>query len=221
VSDSYFDPYEAYEERFDPLLTDRQARKARKPKAKHTPKKAQDAILSELADETAEMEGDFKTTYRPSRYEAGWLMESLGPLFQQELITDVLALVRGGKEASVYRCAAHPNTGQELLAAKVYRPRKFRQLRNDKLYREGRSILSVDGEDLNQSLHNDRVMRAVGKKTDYGKQVMHTSWLMHEYTTLERLYRLGANVPQPIAVAENAILMGYCGDADLAAPVLN
>ena len=32
---------------------------------------------------------------------------------------------------------------------------------------------------------------------------------MHEYTTLERLYQAGAAVPQPIAAAENAILMSY------------
>ncbi len=217
--DSY-DSYEQYEDRFNPLATDRHARRARKPKINHTPKKAEHEVLAELVDETAEMEGGFVTTYQPSRYEQGWLMESLRAFYQQELITDVLALVRGGKEASVYRCVAHPNTGHDLLAAKVYRPRQFRQLRNDKMYREGRGILTSEGEDVTQSIHSDRVMRAVGKKTDYGKQVMHTSWLMHEYTTLQRLHDLGAIVPEPVGASDNAILMTYCGDESMAAPPL-
>jgi RIO kinase 1 len=44
---------------------------------------------------------------------------------------------------------------------------------------------------------------------------------MHEYTTMERLYRAGAAVPLPVAFAENAILMGYYGDERRAAPTLN
>mgnify|MGYP000925870685 CR=1 FL=1 len=58
------------------------------------------------------------------------------------IITDVLHQVKGGKEATVYCCAAHPSTGVDLIAAKVYRPREFRQLRNDAQYRQGRRILS-------------------------------------------------------------------------------
>jgi RIO kinase 1 len=64
-------------------------------------------------------------------------------------------------------------------------------------------------------------MRAIGKKTAFGVQVMHTSWLMHEYTTMERLYQAGAAVPQPVASTENAILMGYYGDGVRGAPTLN
>src|SRR5918998_1051125 len=43
---------------------------------------------------------------------------------------------------------------------------------------------------------------------------------MYEFTTMERLYRAGAAVPRPIAVAENAILMSYYGDGTLGAPTL-
>jgi RIO kinase 1 len=66
-----------------------------------------------------------------------------------------------------------------------------------------------------------RIMRAVGKKTAFGAQVQHTSWLMYEYTTMERLYQAGAAVPRPIAAGENAILMSYYGDERRAAPTLN
>jgi hypothetical protein len=39
---------------------------------------------------------------------------------------------------------AHSNTGEQLLAAKVYRPRQFRNLRNDKAsrFRQVKSLLS-------------------------------------------------------------------------------
>ena len=131
----------------------------------------------------------------------------------------MVAQVRGGKEASVYRCAARQGMGVDWLAAKVYRPRMFRQLRNDKMYREGRTYLTADGHV--QRENEERVIRAIGKKTEFGRQVEHTSWLMHEFTTLEKLYAAGAAVPRPVAAAENALLMGYIGDEDGAAPALS
>jgi RIO kinase 1 len=220
VSRNNWDKYESYEALFDPMQNDRQARRKRKPKVKHTPKKAQHEIVAELA-ETTGLEGGFNPTYQPSRFEEGWLLQSLRDFYNMHYIGDVQARVRGGKEASVYRCQATPTTGMTLLAAKVYRPRMFRNLRNDKAYREGRAILSNDGQALNQSVHGDRLQRAVGKKTAYGQQVEHTSWLMHEFTTLQTLYEAGAAVPRPIAAAENAILMGYIGDESMAAPTMN
>ena len=164
-------------------------------------------------------EAGFTTTYRPARYEEVWLRESLRSFYNQELITDVLAQVKGGKEATVYRCAAHPALGTSLLAAKVYRPRMFRNLRNDAMYREGRPVLTADGRAVKRTDH--RIMRAIGKKTAFGMQVQHTSWLMYEYTTMERLFEAGAAVPQPIAASENALLMGYRGDERRAAPTLS
>ncbi|MEO8607862.1 MAG: RIO1 family regulatory kinase/ATPase [Chloroflexota bacterium] len=212
------DIYAAYEERFNPLNSDRQARRSRKPKVKHQPKKAQDIVRAELADENI-LESGSATTYQPSRYEEGWLMDSLTDFIRQEFIIDVLGLVKGGKEASVYRCEAHPTTGYDLLAAKVYRPRKFRQLRNDKMYREGRAILDEGGHLVKEN--NQRTMRALEKKSAFGQQVDHQSWLMYEYTTLQRLYAIGASVPEPIAISDNAILMTYIGGDDMAAPLLN
>ena len=157
-------------------------------------------------------------TYRAARYESYWLDLSLRSFFESELITDVLALVKGGKEANVYRCRAHPSLGVEFLAAKVYRPRRFRSLSNDSLYREGRSVLASNGAAIKKS--DDRIMRALGKKTAFGVQVAHTSWLMHEYTTIGRLQRAGGSVPVAVGANENAILMGYVGDESRAAPTL-
>jgi len=213
------DDFDMYEDLYDPMQNDRQARRTRKHKGvKHVPKKSEQAIRAELAP-IGGAEGGFKTTYQPSRYEEGWLMNSLRDFYRMEYITDVLAQVRGGKEASVYRCAARPGMDAELLAVKVYRPRQFRQLRNDKMYREGRQILTSDGKAAKETDH--RLMRAVGKKTAFGAQVAHTSWLMYEFTTLQRLYNIGAAVPKPYAASTNAILMGYVGDEGRAAPPLS
>jgi len=214
----YDDHYDSYESYYDPMQTDRQARRKRKPKVNHQPKKSHGEIVNDISDPQG-LEGGFTTTYVPSLFEEGWLLSSLRSFYDQALITDVLARVRGGKEANVYRCEAHPTTGFELLAAKVYRPRMFRNLRNDKLYREGRDILRAEGGAVKEN--DRRTMRALDQGSAYGAELAHTSWLMHEYRTLETLHAAGAAVPKPIAVNENSILMGYAGDEALAAPALS
>jgi len=88
------------------------------------------------------------------------------------------------------------------------------------MYREGRQILTdEDGKPADPK--DDRIIRAIGKKSAFGVQVQHTSWLMYEYTTLQKLHAAGAAVPQPVAVDQNAILMGYVGDGNRAAPTLH
>ncbi len=211
------DKYDYYEQLFDPESSE--VGRRRKDKRKTRPKQAPEEVITALTDEAIGLEAGFKTTYQPSRYESEWLPSSLGPFYAQDLITDVLAQVKGGKEATVYRCLASPSSGAKLLAAKVYRPRKFRNLRNDKVYREGRAVLTADGRPVKKNEH--RVMRALNKKTAFGVQVAHTSWLMYEVTTLDRLYTSGVAVPKPISSAPNAILMGYVGDEQMAAPTLH
>jgi RIO kinase 1 len=213
------DEFEYYEEKFNPINNDRKARRKRKPRVAPPTRHTVSRVVDTVADESIGLEGGFNTTYQPSRHESGWLLHSLQSFYDQDYITDVLGLVKGGKEASVYRCAAHPTTNMELVAAKVYRPRMFRQLRNDKLYREGRAILNAGGTAVQPSDH--RIMRAIGKKSAFGVEVEKTSWLMYEYTTMQRLYQAGAAVPEPITVSENAILMTYLGDDRMAAPTLN
>lgn len=212
------DRFEAYEDLFDPLRTDRQARRRLKPRVVQKHEKPRSEILAELGEVTGQG-AEFQTAYHPSRHEEGWLLGSVRSFFDEAWIVDVLARVRGGKEASVYRCQAHPRTELDLLAAKVYRPHMFRSLRNDAMYREGREVLAGDGKVVKKT--DDRVMRALGKKTSFGLQVAHTSWLMHEYTTMRRLYDAGGAVPRPIAATDNAILMEYVGDAQRAAPMLS
>jgi RIO kinase 1 len=200
------------------FFEDRQTRRKRKKKVRHEPKKSQPEIVNELADETG-LAGGFKTSYQPSKHEAGWLLESLQSFYYQDMITDVVSVVKGGKEASVYRCKAHETIEDEWLAAKVYRPRMFRNLRNDKMYREGRTAVGMNGKEINAK--DWRTLKALNKGSGYGQALSHTSWLMYEYKTLRMLFDAGASVPEPVAVSENALLMSYLGDAELPAPTLN
>lgn len=210
--------YEEYEAQFDPLRSDRQARRTRSPKPGYQPKTSTDAIMAGLADELG-WENDLQITYKPSHYEADWLLGSLQPFFEGALISDIVSLIKGGKEASVYCCAAHPTMEVDWVAAKVYRPRKFRGLTKDQVYREGRQVLTTDGDIIHEN--KDREARAIGKKTAFGIQLSQGSWLMHEYRALEAFHRSGGIVPKPYQVGPNAILMEFIGQGIVAAPTLN
>ncbi len=215
---TYLNDFDDFDELYNPARTDRQARRKRKPRANPRERKAGRQAAAEVAD-LAALEGGFETTYRPSRYEEGWLLQSLRPFYAMALITDVLAVVKGGKEASVYRCATQPDSGLGEVAAKVYRPRMFRNLRKDHVYRQGREVLTPEGRPV--GLKGDRIVHAIEKKSAFGQKAAHTSWLMYEYTTLQTLHAAGAAVPQPVASNENAILMGYVGDGRMPAPTLH
>lgn len=211
------DPYSLYERWYDPEWED--GTLPVQPEPQNKPIKSDAEIVRELADEAVGLEGGLNTSYEPSEYEAEWLIESMHPFFELEYITDITGQVKGGKEASVYRCIGHELSGYDLLAAKVYRPRKFRNLSNDKMYREGRSILQADGGAA--KANDDRLLRAIGKRTAYGAQASHVSWLMHEFNTLSLLHAEGAAVPKPLATSGNAILMEYVGSTVRGAPTLH
>ncbi len=156
-------------------------------------------------------------TYKPIKHERQWLSDALGGFFIQGDITDVLRLIKGGKEASVYQVTVPEATGAPYAAAKVYRPRTFRNLRNDARYRHGRTILDEQGKQL----HDERAWHAIITGTEMGKDLKHASWMSYEYVTMERLHAAGADVPRPIARGPNVILMEYVGSADRPATTLN
>jgi RIO kinase 1 len=167
-------------------------------------------------DAQDELSTNFNFTYQASRHEAGWLLESLGAFYEQTWISDVLRLIKGGKEASVYLCKSRADVETPLLAAKVYRPRQFRNLKNDAKYRVGRAELDENG----RLITKDGELHAVRKRTSFGEKLRHQSWIAYEFQALQILHRAGADVPQPFAMGNNAILMAYIGDADIAAPTL-
>ena len=171
----------------------------------------QDAEITAQSDET------FAITYKAARHEGVWLEESLSDFLNQKWFDDVLRMVKGGKEASVYLCAGNEVTGKDYIAAKVYRPRRFRNLKNDWVYKEGRVNLDESGN----KIKNEGMLHAISKRTEYGRELMHTSWLEHEFLTLQTLYEAGADVPKPYISGPNAILMEYFGDEVMSAPTLN
>jgi RIO kinase 1 len=139
--------------------------------------------------------------------------EQLETFIDQGLVAEVIGLIKTGKEASAYCCRAGPALDAELVAAKVYRGAQYR-FKNDAVYQEARAReLGLRGSAL----------RAFEKRrhSSTGRQVQAGTWQHREYQCLQDLYAAGADVPKPLAVAENAILMEYFGDEDEAALQLN
>lgn len=174
-----------------------------------------DEILAHAEDPEAQASA-FNPTFSSSRYERLWILTYLGPFYDRRLISDVLRKVKGGKEATVYCCRGGGATTYDLIAAKVYRPRQFRNLRNDALYRQGREVLGARG----QPLRDRRALLAIRAGTRKGKEMEHVSWLAHEYASLQDLHAVGVKVPEPIAFANNTVLMEYFGDVRRPAPAL-
>lgn len=160
---------------------------------------------------------NFKFTYKAARFEEWWLLDSLGSFYEHKWITDVLRRVKGGKEASVYQCQPGAEVDAPLVAAKVYRPRSLRNLKNDGEYRIGRVDLDEDGNALVKRAD----VHAIEKRTSYGEELRHQSWIAYEFKTMELLYEAGVDVPKPYALEKNAILMGFVGDFATAAPPLS
>jgi RIO kinase 1 len=180
--------------------------------------------VATLTDTRVSLDTEKPWTYTPTKKEKEWLSEALESFFKHNppLIDDVLFSVKGGKEASVYCChvpaEARQIAGSECLAAKVYRPRMFRSLRNDALYRTGRAIMTGVMKDYMRESRgkqidrvDERMARAVKNKTKFGTEIQSTSWLTYEYNTLLALASEGCAVPKPISLSPNAILMTYCG----------
>jgi len=173
--------------------------------------------LKEQARERVEVKPKFDPTFLASQRDAPWILSSLESFYEQDLITDVLAVVQSGKEATVYCCQADPATGLDLLAAKVYRPRMFRSLRNDAVYRQSREQRDEQGRALSVS----RRQRGAAKKSGRWRAQQVTSWIEYEFETQRLLYESGADVPKPLAQIGNALLMEFIGEAPgEAAPLL-
>lgn len=131
-------------------------------------------------------------------------------------ITDVAYTVKSGKEATVYCCRAHPSVGCELVAAKIYRPGKFRGYKSMDIYREGRVV------------RDQRQARAMKRGTRRGRDFQETAWTGVEFQMLTRPFNAGADVPEPILHTPAsppfspaaAVLMEFVGDDDGPAPML-
>jgi RIO kinase 1 len=159
----------------------------------------------------------FGSRFLAARRDGDWIMSSLAVFYQQQLILDVVRQASSGKEATVYCCIAHPETGADLLAAKIYRPRMFRSLRNDSIYREHRAQRDERG----RKVHDRRGRRAATSDSARGRKLQVESWIREEYAIQQAAFAAGAAVPRPVAQIGNAVLMEYIGDHEDPAPRLS
>lgn len=136
--------------------------------------------------------------------------EAIEPFIDFSLITQALYPVKAGKEATVWACKAHPDTGTDLLAVKVYKHLRERSFRNDAVYQENRT----------QMYHNTRVRRAYENGSEFGLEVHFMLWVGQEWEALNRLYDAGVYVPKPIKQAGAAILMEFYGHEGGPCPTL-
>jgi RIO kinase 1 len=163
--------------------------------------------LREQEAERAGTKPPFNPSFLAHQRDRPWVLSSLASFYEDDLITDVLAMVKSGKEATVYCCAAHPSTGLEYVAAKVYRPRMFRSLRNDAVYRASRPQVDAKGREGRGA----KRWNATAKETERGRAAKINAWIHYEYETQRLLYDAGADAPRPLAQSGNAVLMEYIG----------
>lgn len=134
--------------------------------------------------------------------------EALEPFIDFSLITEVLYPVKAGKEATVWACRAHPDTGADFLAAKIYKHIRDRSFRNDAVYQRGR----LYGQ--------NRERRAYENGTDFGLEVHFMLWVNQEWEHLNQLYDAGVYVPKPVKQIGGAILMEFFGHEGGPCPTL-
>ncbi|MCD4818687.1 MAG: phosphotransferase [Candidatus Cloacimonetes bacterium] len=133
--------------------------------------------------------------------------DSCKEFFNEQIITDLIRVVKKGKEAVVVCCKAHPKMKTDFIAVKLYREKKFRNFKKDGIYHQGR-------------IWDKRLERGKKKGSTIVKQVEREVWVNNEYETLEILYDLGLKVPEPIACTEDAVVMSFIGDGEYSAPLL-
>lgn len=134
--------------------------------------------------------------------------DQIASFLDEGWITDVLSVVKSGKEATVYCCRAHPHHDGGCFALKAYKPLAHRSFRNDAIYQEGRFP------------HETREVRAMRTKTAKGRAFHFDAWVGQEFVMLQRLHAAGVAVPRPIAHGNGAILLEFIGEEDEAAPAL-
>lgn len=135
----------------------------------------------------------------------GWVVTSLAAVDTE------LGILKGGKEADVHliRRALPGSESGSLLAAKRYRGPEHRMFHRDAGYLEGRRV------------RRSREMRAISRRTAFGRTVIAEQWAAAEFAALSRLWAIGAPVPYPVQRDGTELLLEFVGtDEGAAAPRL-
>jgi RIO kinase 1 len=136
----------------------------------------------------------------------GWLVTELAA------VDEDLGLLKTGKEADVSLLRRTLPAGGRacLLAAKRYRDGDHRLFHRDASYLEGRRVRA------------SREMRAMRRRSDFGRNLIAQQWAVAEFAALSRLWEGGAPVPYPVQRIGTELLMEFVGEADgTAAPRLH
>jgi RIO kinase 1 len=122
-----------------------------------------------------------------------------------------LGVLKTGKEADVHLLErAVPGTDRRaLLAAKRYRTAEHRMFHRDAGYLEGRRV------------RRSREMRAMARRTEFGRELLSGQWAAAEFAALSRLWVDGVAVPYPVQLDGTELLLEFVGTPDgTAAPRL-
>lgn len=123
-----------------------------------------------------------------------WLVTSRGAIDTE------LGILKTGKEADVFLIERadplEPERGV-VMAAKRYRSTEHRTFHRAASYTEGRSM------------KRSRDVRALKRKSTFGRLVAATEWAVSEWDALKRWHGLGLPVPYPVQVDDQEILMEW------------
>jgi RIO kinase 1 len=135
-----------------------------------------------------------------------WVIADLGAVEAD------LGVLKTGKEADVHLVRRWiPGTNREAtMAAKRYRSGEHRLFHRDAGYLEGRRV------------RRSREMRAMARRTEYGREVIGTRWAAAEFEALCRFWEVGLPVPYPVQLDGREVVMAFVGDpaTGVAAPRL-
>ena len=138
-----------------------------------------------------------------------WVITALGAVDAD------LGILKTGKEADVHVVRRWVPDGTPapahdvLMAAKRFRSSRHRLFHRDAGYLEGRRV------------RRSREMRAMARRTEFGKELVSGQWAMAEFQALSELHALGLPVPYPVQLDGLEMLMEFIGSAEgVAAPRL-
>jgi RIO kinase 1 len=138
-----------------------------------------------------------------------WVITALGAVDAD------LGVLKTGKEADVHVLRRWVPDGTAapsadvLMAAKRFRTAEHRLFHRDSGYLEGRRV------------RRSREMRAMAKRTEFGRELVAGQWAGAEFHALAELHAAGLPVPYPVQLDGREMLMEFIGSDDgVAAPRL-
>lgn len=132
------------------------------------------------------------------------LIEAITQYKTKNISLELIKQLSSGKEAVVYLVSEN----KKLLALKVYKDYITRSFKNNQEYLAGKHV------------QRPSERKAMQKRNRFGKDLMHKLWVKREFYMLKKLFNSGINIPEPIDMTRNSILMEYIGDLDFPAPLL-